>query len=247
MRKFKVIPVIDVLNSEAVHAIRGERESYKPLASKLFKTSNPLDILKVLASKYKFKDFYIADLDAIINDKPNIHLLNKILKFSDINIMIDLGVVDINDILYFSKLDINKLIIGLETVLNVEVIREALNIIGKNKLILSIDMYKEKVLTNAKRVKDKSPIEIAKIMEEIGVKELILLDLFRVGQKIGGIPQQYLEIQASFKGDIYVGGGIKDYKDILNYKNLNFAGVLIATALYDCTINIEKLSNFSTL
>ncbi len=33
--------------------------------------------------------------------------------------------------------------------------------------------------------------------------------------------------------------------DILNYKNLNFAGVLIATALYDGTINIEKVSNFS--
>ncbi len=62
---------------------------------------------------------------------------------------------------------------------------------------------------------------------------------------MGGIPQQYLEIQDSFEGDIYVGGGIKDYKDILNYKNLNFAGVLIATALYDGTINIEKVRNFS--
>ncbi|GAH16974.1 unnamed protein product, partial [marine sediment metagenome] len=116
---------------------------------------------------------------------------------------------------------------------NLEVIREAVNIIGKNKLILSIDMYKQKVLSNAKRVEDKNPIKIANVMEEIGVNELILLDLFRVGQKIGGIPQQYLKIQDSFRGNIFVGGGIKDYKDLIKYKKSNFAGVLIATALYD--------------
>ena len=247
MREFKVIPVIDILNSEAVHAIRGERKSYKPLISKLFKTSNPLDILQVLAFNYEFKDFYIADLDAIINDKPNFHLLSNILKISDLNIMIDPGIGNNNDILHFSKFDINKLIIGLETVRSLEVIREALNIIGQNKLILSIDMYKEKVLSRAKKIKDKSPIEIVKIVEEIGVNELILLDLFRVGQKIGGIPEQYLKIQDSFGGNIFVGGGIKDYKDLLKYKEFNFAGVLIATALYDGTINIEKVRNLSLL
>ncbi|MHA1931911.1 MAG: HisA/HisF-related TIM barrel protein [Promethearchaeota archaeon] len=245
MREFKVIPVIDILKSEAVHAIRGERKNYKPLASKLFKTSNPLDILKVLASNFKFKDFYIADLDAIINNKPNFHLLKKFLQISDINIMIDPGIVDIDDILLYSKFDISKLIIGLETVKNLEVIREAVNILGKNKLILSIDMYKQKVLSNAKRVEDKNPIKIANIMEEIGVNELILLDLFRVGQKIGGIPQQYLKIQDSFGGNIFVGGGIKDYNDLIKYKKCNFAGVLIATALYDGTINIEKVRNLS--
>ncbi|GAH16977.1 unnamed protein product, partial [marine sediment metagenome] len=87
------------------------------------------------------------------------------------------GIVDIDDILLYSKFDISKLIIGLETVRNLEVIREAVNIIGKNKLILSIDMYKQKVLSNAKRVEDKNPIKIANVMEEIGVNELILLDL----------------------------------------------------------------------
>ena len=31
MKKFKIIPVIDILNSEVVHAVKGEREKYKPL------------------------------------------------------------------------------------------------------------------------------------------------------------------------------------------------------------------------
>ena len=161
--------------------------------------------------------------------------------------MIDPGIIDFQDVLLYSKYNIDKLIIGLETVESLEIIKRALSIMGKSKLVVSIDMYKEKVISNARGLRNKSIIEIIKKIEEIGIKELILLDLFRVGQKIGGIPQQFLEIQGSFKGSIYVGGGIKDYKDILNYKNLNFAGVLIATALYDGTIDIEEVNKFSIL
>ena len=137
--------------------------------------------------------------------------------------------------------DINKLIIGLETIQSLGIIKKALALLGQKNLIISIDMYKGKILTKAKGLANKTSLEIIKRIEFMGIKELILLDLFRVGQKIGGIPQQYLEIQDSFNGDIYVGGGIKDYKDILSYKQQNFKGILIATALYDGTINIEKV------
>jgi len=243
MKKFKVIPVLDILNSEAVHAVKGERNKYKPLKSKLFNSSNPVEILKVLRYKYQFNEFYIADLDAITNRKPNIHLLTKILKISGINILIDPGIVDFKDIQQYSKYEIKKLIIGLETIQSLGIIREALALLGQKNLIISIDMYKEKILTKATGLKNITSLEIINRIESLGVKKIILLDLFRVGQKIGGIPQQYLEIQDSFNGDIYVGGGIKDYKDILNYKQQNFTGILIATALYDETLNIEKVRN----
>jgi phosphoribosylformimino-5-aminoimidazole carboxamide ribotide isomerase len=241
MRNFKIIPVIDILNSEAVHAVKGERASYKPLKSKLFQSSNPIEILKVLRHKYQFNEFYIADLDAITNRKPNFELLRKILKISGINILIDPGIANSKDIHQFFKYKIKKLILGLETIQSIRVVKKALDLMGQKNVIISIDMYKEKILTKAKGLYNKSSLEIIKGIELIGVKEVILLDLFRVGQKIGGIPQQYLDIQDSFNGDIYVGGGIKDYKDILTYKQQNFAGILIATALYDGTIDIEKL------
>jgi phosphoribosylformimino-5-aminoimidazole carboxamide ribotide isomerase len=245
MGKFKVIPVLDILNSEAVHAVKGERARYKPLTSKLFKSSNPVEILKVLKHIHNFNEFYIADLDAITRRKPNFDLLKEILKISGIYILIDPGIVDVKDIQQFSQYEINKLIIGLETIQNLGVVEKALDLLGKKNLIISIDMYKGETLTKAKGLINKSSLEIIKRIESMGIKELILLDLYRVGQKIGGIPQQYFEIQESFNGDIYVGGGIKDYKDVLSYKQNNFAGILIATALYDGTINIEKVRKIS--
>ena len=69
MKNFNVIPVLDILNSEAVHAVKGERNKYKPLKSKLFNSSDPLEILKILSYNFQFTEIYIADLDAIIKKK----------------------------------------------------------------------------------------------------------------------------------------------------------------------------------
>ncbi|MFW9773306.1 MAG: HisA/HisF-related TIM barrel protein, partial [Candidatus Thorarchaeota archaeon] len=242
--RFKVIPVIDILNSEAVHAVKGERDRYKPLTSKLFKSHNPEEILQFLISNYGFKEFYMADLDAIVNKKPNLQLLTKILGIPKIKIMIDPGIVNSKDVILYSKFDLNKLIIGLEKIHNMEVIQEALNLLGQNKIIISIDLYKGKVLSDSMELRNKNPKEIVEMVNHLGVQEIILLDLFRVGQKIGGIPSQYLEIQKLFNGKIFVGGGIKNYGDILNYYQNQFSGVLIATALYDGTIDIEKVRNY---
>ena len=46
MKSFKIIPVIDILNSTAVHAKKGERTKYKPIQSTLFQSSNPVEIIR---------------------------------------------------------------------------------------------------------------------------------------------------------------------------------------------------------
>ncbi|GAI69286.1 unnamed protein product, partial [marine sediment metagenome] len=82
-------------------------------------------------------------------------------------------------------------------------------------------------------------------IENLGVEKIILLDLYKVGQKLGGIPQLYQEIRDEFKGNIIVGGGIKDMDDIKLYNRHNFSGVLIGTALHDGTINFDKIRKFN--
>ena len=243
MPTFRIIPVLDILRSKAVHAKKGERAKYKPLNLKLIQTSNPIEILEFLIYEYDFDEFYIADLDAIIKKKPNFKLLLKILEIPHIKVMLDPGIGKKEDLLAYSKLKLNKLILGLETMENLDVITEGLEIFGNNKIIVSVDMYKEKIISNITQLKSQNSIQIIKTMENLGVKEVILLDLFRVGQKMGGIPPLYLEIRNQFTGKLLIGGGIKDFNDLLMYKSKAFSGILIATALYDGSIDIEKVKN----
>ncbi|MFW9818564.1 MAG: HisA/HisF-related TIM barrel protein, partial [Candidatus Thorarchaeota archaeon] len=223
--------------------IKGERIKYKPLKSNLFQSSNPVEIIKTIKKKYNFYEFYIADLDSIMKGIPNLELIKEISNISEIELILDPGINDLKGVKHFKDLKIKSLIIGLETVKSYMVIRKSLKILNPEKIIVSIDMHKGQILTRAKDISKDTPIEIVNKIESLGIKSIILLDLFRVGQKIGGIPSLYLEILNNFNGDVYVGGGIKNIEDILNYKDHKFSGILIATALYDGTINVEKLRN----
>ena len=247
MSNFRIVPVLDILESKAVHAKKGERAKYKPLNLKLMKSSNPVEIVEVLNKKFNFKEFYIADLDAIIKKKPNFKLLLEILDNPNIKVMIDPGIVNKDDLLTYSKFKLNKLILGLETMENIDVIEESLEIFGHNKIIVSIDMYKEKIISNIKQLESQNILHVINTIEVYGVKEVILLDLFRVGQKIGGIPPLYLEIRKRFNGNILIGGGIKDFNDLMMYKHEEFSGILIATALYDGSIDIKRLKNLNLI
>ena len=241
MISFKIIPVLDILNSTAVHAIKGERNKYKPLKSELFSYNDPIEIIETLKQTFGFSDYYMADLDAIIKRHPNLKLLTEILDISNIKLMLDPGIVNKEDIIAYSMLKINNLILGLETIESLEIIEDSLKILGQNKVIVSIDMYKSKIISNINSLKDQNLKSVIQMIEKIGVNKIILLDLYRVGQKLGGIPPLFLEIRQYYSGEIFVGGGIRDIKDILGYMEENFSGVLIATALYDGTLDLEEI------
>jgi phosphoribosylformimino-5-aminoimidazole carboxamide ribotide isomerase len=104
-------------------------------------------------------------------------------------------------------------------------------------------MYKEKIRTNIKEFQNQHPLKVVKVINNLGVNSIILLDLFKVGQKLGGISPLYHQIKKQFKGEILVGGGIKDLNDLKKYKSENFNGVLVGTAIYDGTIKIKDLKS----
>ena len=247
MQNFKIIPVMDILNSEVVHAHKGERDNYKPLKTYLTKSAEPLEIIKVFKYNFKISTFYIADLDAIMKKQPNFAILNEISKIDDVEIMIDPGIAIYQDILHFLDFNIKYLIIGLETLVSLENLKAIINHLGRQRVILSIDMYNEKLLTRISSFQNQDPLNVINRIQNLDINQIILLDLYRVGQKLGGISSLYLDIKKNFDGDIYVGGGVKDYKDIEQYYSNNFAGVLIGTALYDGSINPQKLAEIINL
>ncbi|MBY9020378.1 MAG: hypothetical protein KGD67_04915 [Candidatus Lokiarchaeota archaeon] len=244
MNKFRIIPVIDILNSQAVHAIKGEREKYKPLKSVLLNDSNPIQIALKLKNDYFFNDFYIADLDAILQGNPNITILSKILAIPGVEIMIDPGIKTKKGAEKYFNLNLKSLVLGLETLGNLNVITECLKLFDTKNIIVSIDMYNEVIKTNINEIKNQDVLKIIGKIEDLGVTNIILLDLFKIGQKMGGIPALYLKVRDIFNGEIFVGGGIKDIQDIKDYKSNRFSGVMIGTALHDGSLKIEELKRF---
>ena len=65
----RVIGVIDLKDGVAVHAVRGERQSYRPVRSKLVEGAEPVAVARALHA-LGLRELYVADLDAILGRSP---------------------------------------------------------------------------------------------------------------------------------------------------------------------------------
>jgi phosphoribosylformimino-5-aminoimidazole carboxamide ribotide isomerase len=87
-----VIPVIDVLREQVVHAKAGQRDCYAPIHSPLVEGSDPVAVLRALLNLSQAKTAYIADLDGIMLGAPQWPLIHSLAQhFSDIAIWLDAG------------------------------------------------------------------------------------------------------------------------------------------------------------
>jgi phosphoribosylformimino-5-aminoimidazole carboxamide ribotide isomerase len=236
----KIIPVIDILNKKVFHAKGGKRNEYQLLKSSLFESSDPLCVVNKL-EEMGFKDLYLADLDSIINKKTNYKLLESIRDNSKIDLMVDAGVTAMEHAIRLFKMNVKKVIIGTETLLSLVFLKDAVNIFGKNKIIMSLDLADGKILNRFNLKDQKRPLAFLKTVEDLGVSQIIILDLSRVGSEKGVNNSLIERIIENLNFNVYVGGGIRDIEDLIKLKQLGVSGTLIGTALYSNTINIHDL------
>lgn len=73
-----LIPVIDLMRGQVVRARRGDRDTYRPIESKLCASSDPITVARVLRDHCDARQLYIADLDALTGGAPQVALLRAL-------------------------------------------------------------------------------------------------------------------------------------------------------------------------
>jgi phosphoribosylformimino-5-aminoimidazole carboxamide ribotide isomerase len=236
----KVIPVIDVLNGIAVHGIRGERKLYQPLKSILFKSVSPLKIASLL-EKLGFTILYLADLDAILRKSTNFKIYKQISTKTGLDLMVDAAVADITTAYKVMETDVQKIIIGSETLSNLDFVRRAVEVFGGDKIVVSIDQKRERILSSSKYISSMNVFSFIEQLEDFGVNKIIILDLDRVGTE-HGINLSVLEkIRERTEIDLIVGGGIQNLQELELLRNFGFFGALVATVLHNGKVTIDNL------
>lgn len=236
----KVIPVIDILNGIVVHAVRGKRREYQPLQSNLCKSVEPLEVANAF-KKLGFNELYVADLDAITRGFVNFQVLKRIVDKTGLKLMVDAGVADIETAEKLLDCGISKVVIGTETLQSKSFVGETVKFFGSDRVIVSLDLKGDKVLVRLGFAGCKNPICLLGEFKEMGVSGVIVLDLKRVGSG-GGVNVDFLKkVLEDISVDVYVGGGVRDIKDLVELKDLGVSGALVATALHSGKISIEEL------
>ena len=75
-----IIPVIDLMQGQVVHAVRGDRDTYRPIVSRLCAGSEPLALTQALLTACGTHRAYAADLDGILGRGVQLPLLKRLLE-----------------------------------------------------------------------------------------------------------------------------------------------------------------------
>jgi phosphoribosylformimino-5-aminoimidazole carboxamide ribotide isomerase len=242
----KIIPVLDVLDGVAVHAVRGKRKNYQPLKSVLCASSEPVDVAAALKA-LGFSELYVADLDAITGGLPNLSLFKRIADATGLKLMVDAGVTSLKAAEEVLDSQVSKVIVGTETLTSAGFVGKAVDSFGSEKIVVSLDLMGDRVLSGFELGRLAEPVAFLRELEGMGVSQVIVLDLQKVGSGEGVNTLFLKDVLKNVKVDVLVGGGVRDIKDLLELKELGVFGVLVATALHSGEISPKTLKQAGLL
>ena len=226
-----IIPVIDIRRGQVVHAVKGQRQNYRPLQTSLCESNSPEDIVQAFVNSYPFKTIYIADLDAIERQSNNDQIIRQLHdKFQSVTFWVDQGLSSPTDL---KNQCCGQHVLGSETNISPDTLNEIITI--SPDIILSLDFQTNTFLGDQNLLQKTS----------LWPGRIIIMSLAHVGSDNG---PDYELISSLIKtaGDrkIYVAGGVRHETDLELLKNMGIDGVLIATALHTKRITSETLNKF---
>ncbi|AEG00673.1 HisA/HisF-related TIM barrel protein [Methylomonas methanica] len=223
----QIIPVIDLKDGLVVYAQRGNRAHYQPihLHSVLTDGSDIDAVMAGFLNLHPFKQFYIADLNAITGSGNHLPLIESLLtSYPAIEFWIDSG----SQLSQISAERPNlKRIIGTES-------QQSPASHSERPFILSLDY------------KDQQPAGHHSWFEQSRYwpDRIIVMTLSRVGSNSGPDLEKLTELRRRHPGKQFIAaGGIRHVNDLENLKIRGIQAALLATALHNGAIGSEQIKN----
>ncbi len=250
MRKFarstmRIVPVLDLKGGIVVHARRGQRERYAPLRSPLVDGCEPVAVARVLCARCRTRDLYVADLDALAGaplDEATLAALAAVARP-----WVDAGATSPERAAALNRAGAARNVIGTESLAPEGSLQRSAP--GPHRSgpglerstpdpvpppVLSVDLHGGRLISPRPELDGREPAAVAPLARALGVRELLVIDLARVGSGTGPPLDAVSELTRALPGlAIYAGGGIRDDRDLLALESAGAAGALVATALHE--------------
>lgn len=232
---------MDILNHRVVHAVRGERSRYQPIESILTKSSEPVEVAAAFKAK-GFSEVYVADLDAIIDcTSHDFGLLREINQKTGIKLVVDAGVTSLERAQMLLDAGVSKIVIGTETLQNKTFVKAGVEKFGSEHVVVSLDLKANRVLVADGFEGCTDAMCLLRDFKDMGITEVIVLDLTRIGSCRGVDIEVLKRIKAELSLEVYAGGGVRSIWDLVELHDNGISGALVATALHTGKISVAEL------
>lgn len=236
----KIIPVIDIMGGQVVRAVGGRRSEYRPVRSVLTGSTDPVAVARALVGATGADCVYLADIDGIVNRKPDPGVVRAI-EMLEIPVIYDAGYQTRAELLAgWQQSFASGTVIASETA--APSILEGPTL---DRIAFSVDLFNGQIVGDWQRWGVSRPdavVELAGIPHRHQIQTVILLDLARVGTGIGpGTESAVAECKAAYP-ELYIqaGGGVRTWDDVQRLSDAGADAVLVASALHDGTLTLPR-------
>ncbi len=228
-----VLPAIDIKDGQCVRLFKGDYSTASRVAENPYKVAE--SFLEAGAEW-----MHMVDLDGAKGGKLyNSELIIDVAKSTDLKVEVGGGIRNMDTIEYYLDNGIDRVILGSADVKDQHFVIDAVNNFD-DKIVVGIDARNGIVC--AEGWTDKSElnyIDLAKQMEQIGVKTIIFTDIDQDGTLAGPNLVQLDNLVHNVSCDIIASGGVSNLKDIINLHDLNVYGAITGKAIYSGNLDLS--------
>ncbi|MFW5981633.1 MAG: 1-(5-phosphoribosyl)-5-[(5-phosphoribosylamino)methylideneamino]imidazole-4-carboxamide isomerase [Halanaerobiaceae bacterium] len=223
----EIIPAIDLKDGRCVRLLRGDYDQ-ETVYSK-----DPVE-MALRWQKQGATRLHLVDLDGAKDGKPvNLELVKEITSALDIPVQLGGGIRSMAIIDDYIAAGIDRLILGTIALQKPEVVKEAVDKYGPDKIVVGVDAKGGKVAVNGWLEESRKTVEeMIQEMKELGVKIFIYTDISKDGT-LEGPDLEGLDKYNQIEGiELIASGGVSNFDDLKELQKINIGSVITGKALY---------------
>lgn len=229
-----IFPAIDIMNKKPVRLYKGEFSTAKQVAENALETAKAFENAGA-------GWIHTVDLDGSLKKgRVNSDVFLEIARETSLKVEVGGGIRSLQDIEFYLSNGIERVILGSVALKNPSLVKEAVGEFGE-RIAVGIDASNG--YAAAEGWTEGSNVyftDLAKQMEDFGVKTIIYTDISKDGTLSGPNLSQLKEINNAVSCNIIASGGVTDINDIIALRNEGLYGAICGKSIYNSTLDLRE-------
>lgn len=229
-----LLPAIDLLGGRCVRLRRGDFLSAHQVAD------DPLQTAQCFYQSGA-RWIHLVDLDgATTGQAQNAPVVHAIAQNTSLKVEVGGGIRDMNAIETYLAMGVSRVILGSAALQNPDLVKKAVRAFG-DKIAVGIDAKKGFVCAGGWLESSQVDyLELAKAMEDAGVRTMIFTDIDKDGMEKGPNLGQLEAFRKAVSCQIVASGGIRSLEDLEALDRMGIPAAILGKALYSGSLDLSQ-------
>lgn len=232
-----ILPAIDIKDGNCVRLFKGDFSTVEKVAADYLETAKGFEEAGATW-------IHMVDLDGAKEGRPvNTKIYKDVAEKTSLKVEVGGGIRNIDTIEEYLSMGISRVIIGSAALKNPQLVKDAVEKFGSEKIAVGIDSKNGMVATEGwLESSDVHYIDLAKEMIKIGVNYFIVTDISKDGTLSGVNTKQLGDLAKATNGEccIIASGGVHTIEDIKACKQLGLYGTICGKSIYKGTLDLRE-------